>query len=569
MKLLREFEKLFLLIFLWTAGLLAETLFEVKDSSNNKVLDVSTDGLRIMNLGDTLMVISPSAVKVNLDNSDPKVLSRTFSVTTTSAKKGLTNVLEVGTQSTTMREGALGDEYSDFSPLNIFMGLNAGSSVGPGKYNVMIGNYAGNGTIGVIEQEWTYYGWSNTFLGESAGRYATNSTHNVYIGKSSGANSTNGGDNTFVGTNTGQNINGSCNTFIGSGSSGNSTGTGSNNTYMGYLAGAYTTTGSYNLMLGDRAGYNIRAGSSNVSLGYRAGYSNQAGVGNVLIGYEAGFNELGSNKLYIDNSNVATPLIYGDFSTNALTINGTLTATGNTSVSGTFMRLLTNPGTGTVPTNYFYQGSSGSTAKEYAFSINDALWVTGNTFFDANLNVSGLLDISGTADEAIKVDGLEALWLGQNASLQNYFSWGYGALYNYFADRVTIGNAAYNSTYMLYVNGYAYATGSWSSSDMRFKKNITKIDNALEKVSGIEGVSYDWKKDEFPDKNFADGRHYGVIAQDLEKVIPEAVSTDSEGYKAVSYNDLVPVLIEAVKELKAENESLKNRLDAIESRMKK
>jgi len=548
-----------------STSLVCETLFEVKDASNNKILDVSSDGLRVMNLGDTLMVISSTAIKANIRESENKALSRTFSVTTTSAKgKGLINALEVGTSSTTM--SAPDGEYTNFSPLNIFMGLEAGASIGPGKYNVMLGNYAGNGTVGV--DDFSYYGWSNTFLGESAGRYATNSTHNVYIGKSSGANSADGGDNTFIGTFSGQNNNGSANTFIGSSSGGNGSGTGSNNTYMGYLAGAYTSTGSYNVMIGDRAGYNLRGGNSNVSLGYRAGYQNQSGVGNIMIGYEAGFNETGSNKLYIDNSNVATPLIFGDFSTNALTVNGTLTATGNTTINGTSLRMLTNPGTGTTPTNYFYQGSIGSTAKEYAFSIYDALWVTDNAFFDASMTVSGLLDINGTADEALRVDGLEALWLGQNASLQNYFSWGYGALYNYFADRITIGNAGYNSTYMLYVNGSAYATGSWSSSDRRFKKNISRINNALEKVTGIEGVSYEWRKDEFPDKGFTDGRHYGIIAQDLEKAIPEAVSEDSEGYKAVSYNDMIPILIEAVKELKSENESLKNRIETLEKGIK-
>ena len=61
-------------------SLCGETLFEVKDSSNNKVLDVSSDGLRIMNQGDTLMVISSNEIKANISSS--KGLSRSFSVTT-------------------------------------------------------------------------------------------------------------------------------------------------------------------------------------------------------------------------------------------------------------------------------------------------------------------------------------------------------------------------------------------------------------------------------------------------------------------------------------------------------
>ncbi len=542
----------------------AETLFEVKDSSNNKVLDVSTDGLRILNQGDTLMVISANAIRANISNS--KGLSRSFSVTTSASKgKGLINALQVDATSTSM--SAPDGDYTNFSPLNILMGLEAGASIGPGKYNVMIGNYAGFGTVGVTD--YSYFGWSNTFLGESAGRYATNSSHNVYIGKSSGSNNSDGGDNAFMGTNSGQNNLGSCNTFIGSSSGGNGTGSGSFNTYLGYLSGAYTSTGSYNVMLGDRAGYNLRGGNSNVSVGYRAGYQNQAGIGNVFIGNETGFNETGSNKLYIDNSSTATPLIYGDFSSDALTVNGTLTSTGNITGNGTSLRLSTNPGTGTTPTNYFYQGLTGSTAKSNAFTVHDAMWVTNNAFFDANMTVSGVLDINGTSDQAIKVDGLEALWLGQNASSQNYFSWGYGALYNYFADRITIGNTAYNSSYVLYVNGSAFATGSWSSSDKRFKKNISGINGALDKIARINGVSYSWRSDEFKEKGFDEGTHYGVIAQDLEEVVPEAVKTDSEGYKAVAYDELIPILIEAVKELKAENDLLKKRIGAVESYLNK
>jgi trimeric autotransporter adhesin len=329
----------------------AETLFEVKDASNNKVLDVSTDGLRVLNNGDTLMVISADAIRANISSS--KGLSRSFSVTTASSKgKGLINALQVDAGSATMTS-PLG-QYTDFSPLNIFMGLEAGASVVPGKYNVMIGNYAGYGTVGV--DDFSYYGWSNTFLGESAGRNATNSSHNVYIGKSSGANSANGGDNTFIGSYSGQNNNGSANTFIGSSSGGNGTGAGSYNAYLGYLSGAYTTTGSYNVMLGDRAGYNLRAGSNNVSLGYRAGYQNQSGVGNVMIGHEAGYSETGSNKLYVANTNTTTPLIKGTFPNTDLTFTAsTININHATGISnGLYIKNSSN-------TNYwhFYQYSTG------------------------------------------------------------------------------------------------------------------------------------------------------------------------------------------------------------------
>jgi len=121
--------------------------------------------------------------------------------------------------------------------------------------------------------------------------------------------------------------------------------------------------------------------------------------------------------------------------------------------------------------------------------------------------------------------------------------------------------------YKLYVNGSMYAS-SYGGSDIRWKKNIKPIDNALSLIRGLQGVSFDWRTDEFKDKNFDTGRQVGLIAQDVEKVIPEIVKTDTQGYKAVSYEKLTAVLVEAVKELKTENSELKNRIAALEAKIK-
>ena len=86
---------LFVCVIVFSALLCGETLFEVKDASNNKVLDVSTDGLRVLNGPDTLMVISTDGIRAYIDDS--KALSRTFSVTTTSAKKGYKKIFEIQT----------------------------------------------------------------------------------------------------------------------------------------------------------------------------------------------------------------------------------------------------------------------------------------------------------------------------------------------------------------------------------------------------------------------------------------------------------------------------------------
>lgn len=103
----------------------------------------------------------------------------------------------------------------------------------------------------------------------------------------------------------------------------------------------------------------------------------------------------------------------------------------------------------------------------------------------------------------------------------------------------------------------AVTTGITCSSDIRFKKNIKPLSEALSKIKNINGVTYNWKADEFPDKNFNDEVQIGVIAQELEKVYPELVHTDKEGYKSVDYSHLTPILIEAIKEQQEVIETLK------------
>ena len=66
----------------------------------------------------------------------------------------------------------------------------------------------------------------------------------------------------------------------------------------------------------------------------------------------------------------------------------------------------------------------------------------------------------------------------------------------------------------------------------------------------MSGVTYEWKQADFPDKQFLNGLQTDVIAQEIEEIAPELIIEDAEGYKGVSYNRIVPYLIEAVKELR-------------------
>lgn len=86
-------------------------------------------------------------------------------------------------------------------------------------------------------------------------------------------------------------------------------------------------------------------------------------------------------------------------------------------------------------------------------------------------------------------------------------------------------------------------------SDIQLKENITRISDSLNKVNLINGVEFDWKD--------LSGKDYGVIAQDVEKVYPLAVKEGKDGIKTVNYSALIPLLIEAIKDLTAEVNALK------------
>ena len=95
-----------------------------------------------------------------------------------------------------------------------------------------------------------------------------------------------------------------------------------------------------------------------------------------------------------------------------------------------------------------------------------------------------------------------------------------------------------------------------SCSDIRLKKDIKPLKSALSTVGRLQGKSYRWKDNNEPD--------IGLIAQELEKVIPELVKTDNKGYKSIVYQKLTAVLIEAVKEQQQEINNLSNRIALLE-----
>ena len=128
--------------------------------------------------------------------------------------------------------------------------------------------------------------------------------------------------------------------------------------------------------------------------------------------------------------------------------------------------------------------------------------------------------------------------------------------------RVGVGTAT--PGYELDVNGRIRGT-LISPSDARWKEDVRPLFNALDTVSQLSGVSYDWKREEFPAQSFPAGRQLGLLAQEVEAVVPELVFTDQEGMKGVYYQSLTPLLIEAVKELRQVNATLNDRIKSLEA----
>jgi hypothetical protein len=133
------------------------------------------------------------------------------------------------------------------------------------------------------------------------------------------------------------------------------------------------------------------------------------------------------------------------------------------------------------------------------------------------------------------------------------------------------GNLKSSSGYIYFSVGSSYvsninASGTYSVSDLRLKENITDLTGSLDKILQLRGVNFTWKDTEIRGSD----NHIGFIAQEVEEIVPELVNNgglpvDEDGnepYKTVNYAHLVPVLVEAIKELKTENDALKARLDA-------
>ncbi len=129
-------------------------------------------------------------------------------------------------------------------------------------------------------------------------------------------------------------------------------------------------------------------------------------------------------------------------------------------------------------------------------------------------------------------------------------------------DNGNIGMGTNAPTQKLHVIGNILASGTITPSDARYKQNVTTLQGALTNVLKLRGVTYDMKA-EYKDKGFGQGTQVGVIAQEVEAVYPQLINTSADGYKGVDYSKFTPILIEAIKELKAERDTDKKAIEEL------
>jgi len=178
-----------------------------------------------------------------------------------------------------------------------------------------------------------------------------------------------------------------------------------------------------------------------------------------------------------------------------------------------------------------------------ATNTNGDVNITANGTGDINLNDSDV-----TIDETLTVGGLTDL----NGDLDVAGTLNVAGITTLGSNLIVNGTSTLNGDTA--IDGDLTVTGditAFFTSDQRLKDNVTPIEDSLDKIVSISGNTYDWNE-----KSGKEGHDVGVIAQEVLEVLPEAVTTRDNGYLAVDYQKIVPLLVQAVKELSAKVDNL-------------
>lgn len=209
--------------------------------------------------------------------------------------------------------GRLDLRFPDTTSSNIIIGKDAGLEAMSGTDNIGIGN---NSLSSITSGNY------NVGIGRLSLSSATTGDRNFGLGDSALKTVSTGSDNTSVGSATLELYDGSQSIAIGAFAL-TALESGNNNTAIGFSSGISSTTGNDNTFIGASSGYANETGNDNVMVGFESGLSS-TGSRNVFLGFRAGRNETGDDRLYIENTNSSSPLVFGNFAADTLRVNGKL-----------------------------------------------------------------------------------------------------------------------------------------------------------------------------------------------------------------------------------------------------
>jgi hypothetical protein len=375
-----------------------------------------------------------------------------------------------------------------------------------------------------------------------AGRFSTTGNDNTFVGFNAGADNT-GDFNTAFGSGAGQNSTGNANAFFG-GESGAANNSGTSNSFFGRLSGSATTTGNENSFFGRGAGDTNATGSRNTMLGGNAdvGASNLTNA--TAIGARAFVTQ--SNSLVlgsINGSNGAVEDTNIGIGTTAPAARLHIVGDPNAAPDAVFQ---SNGGTASISLNI-----GGTDLAQFRVASDGSLGIvttgpsTGNISFNAGTTF-------GASDMTIQAS-TGNVGVGQNNSNPS--------------DRVDVdGNlrvGVIGGTVGCVRDRDATVIAGTCSSDLRFKRNVVPFGNVLNRFRHLQPVTFYWRAGEFSEQRFGTNLSFGLIAQDVERLFPDLVTTDENGFRAVNYSKLPLLTIQAMKEQQAMIERQQKQIDEL------
>jgi hypothetical protein len=411
-------------------------------------------------------------------------------------------------------------QYNTFNGITIYTGLS-------GSTNTAIGNPSGNQ---FPLQNVQSGGNDNVAIGNATLQLLTTATRCVAVGNSAGRGITDGagyGYDVAIGYEAMSLSNPGFSVAIGTQALYSGV-TGNNIVAVGNSAGKDAAIGAQSTLLGANSGLKA-AGTYNTLIGYSAGSQLTTAAKNTYLGCFNGTGfETSSNNIFLSD---------GDGN-----VRIRIPSTGNVLIGQTtdYGYKLDVSGTTILRSTLTYTGAT-SASTSYVLYFNNT---TGLVTYAAAPSGSGTITGAGTTNYL-------PLWTGSTAL-------GNSVIFN---TGTTVGINISTPGYPLHVSGATSSTSIYATndivafSDQSVKTEVQVIENAIEKIKGIRGVTF--VRSDMEDKT----RRAGVIAQEVEKVLPEVISKNQDGTLAVAYGNLVSLLIEGIKELSEEITELKKKIN--------